>query len=266
MTTDQATRQATYQAIYQTYARVYDRSGQIAFALKMIPYLEEVLAHHAFIGDSAVDVACGTGTLALALAQKGWCVYGVDASSLMLDQARQKAAELGQPTAVTWVQADMRDFLLPQAVDLATSTYDSLNYLLTLDDLRCAFRCVAGALRPGGLFVFDMNAEAAFLRNWNDTVYFVEDEDLAIVIGSTYDAEARRATASITGFVRHDELYERFQETHTEQAYSRAEVAAALEAGGFEVAASYACFTFEPADDTSSRILWVARKTSRERA
>ena len=248
--------------IYQAYARVYDRSGQIGFALKMIPYLDEILVRYGFIGDSAVDVACGTGTLALGLAQKGWCVYGVDASPVMLAQARQKAAETEPPVAVTWIQADMRDFSLPQAVDLATSTYDSVNYLLTLDDLGNLFHCVARALRPGGLFVFDMNFEPAFLLNWNDTTYFVEDEDLAIIVKSTYEAEARRATAVITGFVRQGELYKRFREAHTERAYSRAQVAAALQSSGFDVAASYACFTFDAADDDSPRILWVARKAA----
>lgn len=249
-------------AIYETYARVYDRSGQIAYALKMLPYLDEVLTRHAFIGDSAVDVACGSGTLALGLAQKGWRVYGVDASPDMLAQARQKAAALDRPAAVTWLQADVREFSLPETVDLATSTYDSLNYLLTFDDLRRAFRCVAGALRPGGLFVFDMNTECAFLQNWNDTVYFVEDEDLTIVIKSIYDAETRQATATITGLIRRGELYERFQEIHTERAYSRAQVIAALESSGFQVTAAYTCFTFELADDESQRILWAARKAS----
>ena len=252
--------------IYEAYARVYDRSGQIGYTLKMLPYLDEVLVRHAFIGDSAVDVACGTGTLALGLAQKGWRVYGVDASPAMLAQARQKAVELEQPAAVTWLQADVRDFSLPQAVDLATSTYDSLNYLLTLNDLRCAFRCVSGALRPGGLFVFDMNTERAFQRTWDNTVFFVEDEDLAIVLKGVYHPQARRAQTIVTGFIRRGELYERFQETHTEQAYSRAEVTAALEASGFDIAASYTCFTFDPADDESPRILWVARKAAEETA
>jgi len=250
--------------IYEAYARVYDRSGQIGFALRMLPYLNEVLVRHAFIGDSAVDVACGTGTLALGLAQKGWRVYGVDASPVMLAQARQKAVELNHASAATWLQADMRDFSLPHAVDLATCTYDSLNYLLTVADLCRVFRCVAGALRVGGLFVCDMNAEPAFLEEWNGAVYFVEDKDLAIIIQSTYDAGARRATVDITGFVRQGELYERFRETHTEQAYSRGQVAAGLEASGFQVTASYTCFTFDPADDDSPRILWVARKASGE--
>ncbi len=248
--------------IYRDYAHVYDRSGQIAYALKMLPYLEALLARHAFIGDAALDVACGTGTLALGLTQKGWRVYGIDASPDMLAQARQKAAGLDSPVAVTWLQADMRDFALPEAVDLAISTYDSLNYLLTFDDLCRTFGCVARALRPGGLFLFDMNTESAFLRDWDDSVFFVEDEELAVVIQSVYDAAARQATATITGFVRQGDLYARFQETHVERAYSQLETIAALETGGFWVTATYHCFTFDPADDASPRILWAARKTA----
>jgi len=252
--------------IYAAYARVYDRSGQIGFALKMLPYLEKVLARHAFIGDSAVDVACGSGTLALALAQKGWRVYGLDASPDMLAQARCKAIELAQPAAVTWLQADMRQFSLPRSVDLATSTYDSLNYLLTLDDLARAFGCVAASLRAGGLFVFDMNTEQAFQQTWDNSIFFVEDEELAIVLRGTYWPETRRAQTIITGFVRQGERYERFQETHTEQAYSCTEVVEALQASGFQVAASYGCFTFEMADEASRRVLWVARKKSEQAA
>jgi SAM-dependent methyltransferase len=248
--------------IYDAYARVYDRSGQIIYALKMLPYLDDLLARHGFIGDSAVDVACGTGTLALALAQKGWRVYGVDASPGMLAQARQKARELERPVEVTWLQADMRDFSLPRPVDLAVSTYDSLNYLLTPGDLGRAFRSVAGALRPGGLFAFDMNTERAFQETWDDSLFFVEDEDLAIVHQGVYRPEEHRARTTITGFVRRGELYERFQEIHVERAYGRDEVAAALKEAGLTVTASYACFSFDPAGDDSRRIMWVARKKS----
>ena len=252
--------------IYDAYARVYDSSGQIAYALKMLPYLDEVLARHGFIGNSAADLACGTGTLALGLAQKGWRVYGVDASATMLEQARQKAIELEQPAAVTWIQADMRAFSLPRPVDLITSTYDSLNYLLTRADLERAFCCAARALRPGGLFVFDMNTECAFQHNWDSAVFFVKDENLAMIHCGDYYPEARRAQTIITGFVRQGVLWERFDETHTEQAYSRAEVTAALNANGLDVTASYACFTFDPANDQSLRILWAARKIFREKS
>ena len=73
--------------IYEKYAEVYDRSGQIAFTLLMIPYLDRVLERHGFAGQSVLDLACGTGTMALALAEKGWRVLGLDASAAMLAQA-----------------------------------------------------------------------------------------------------------------------------------------------------------------------------------
>lgn len=72
----------------------------------------------------------------------------------------------------------------------------------------------------------------------------------------------RRAQTTITGFVQRGALYERFQETHVEQAYPRHEVAATLEASGFQLTACYTCFSFEPAGDDRRRIMWVARKRS----
>ena len=58
-------------AIYQDYAAVYDRSGQLAFSLKMIPYLARLLERHPVAGHTLLELACGTGTVAVAMAQAG---------------------------------------------------------------------------------------------------------------------------------------------------------------------------------------------------
>jgi len=247
-------------SIYGAYAHVYDRSGQIGFALRMLPYLDQVLERHGFIGDTMLDLCCGTGTLALSFAGRGWKVYGLDRSSAMLEEAQRKEQELDMEGAVTWVQADARDFTLPESVDLVTCTYDSLNYLLTPEDLRRAFRCVQQVLRPGGLFVFDMNTPWTFEHNWNNRTYFVEDDDLALIIQSAYDPARKQVTALITGFVRQRELYERFQEVHIERGYEQEEIVAALEESGFTVSACYHCFSFDPPGPECPRILWVARR------
>jgi SAM-dependent methyltransferase len=101
--------------IYERYAEFYDESGQIGYSLRMIPYLWQVLERHGFQGNSALDLACGTGTMALAMAQRGWRAYGVDASAAMLAQARRKAEEAGLPLLLS--QQDMRTFILPERVD-----------------------------------------------------------------------------------------------------------------------------------------------------
>src|SRR5688572_13640084 len=94
--------------IYHTYAALYDRSGQIRFSVLMQIYLPEVLAQHQAPGKRMLDLACGTGTLALMQAEAGWEVIGLDASPAMLAEARRKQAAAG--VDVTFVAGDMRSF------------------------------------------------------------------------------------------------------------------------------------------------------------
>lgn len=250
-------------AIYDRYAQVYDDSGQIAFSIKMIPYLDDLLRRHPAPGRSMLDLACGTGTVALSFAQQGWEVYGVDASSGMLDQARQKAEQTGQK--LTLSQQDMRRFVLPHPVALVTCLYDSLNYMLTLADLEQVLRGVAAALLPGGVFMADMNTQVTLEQVWGNNVFFVEREDMALILRSAYEPKTRLSTVHIVGFVRQEDgLYSRFDEHHAEIAYEDDELRTALERAGLQVEASYKCFLFEPPDAETRRVMWVARKPEGE--
>lgn len=251
-------------AIYDHYARVYDDSGQIAFSIKMIPYLDDLLRRHPAPGRSMLDLACGTGTVALSFAQQAWEVYGVDASSGMLDQARQKAEQTGQN--LTLSQQDMRRFVLPDPVALVTCLYDSLNYMLTLADLEQVLRGVAAALLPGGVFMADMNTQVTLEQVWGNNVFFVEREDMALILRSGYEPKTRLSTVHIVGFVRQEDgLYSRFDEHHAEIAYEDDELRTALERAGLQLEASYKCFLFEPPDAETRRVMWVARKPEGER-
>ncbi|HRC74173.1 MAG TPA: class I SAM-dependent methyltransferase [Kouleothrix sp.] len=102
---------------YQAYAPFYDITGQIRFAVLMAQYLREILGRHPAPRRRALDLACGTGTLALMLADDGWDVVGLDVSEAMLGQARAKAANLDTPGSAAFVCGDMRD--IGAAVDAA---------------------------------------------------------------------------------------------------------------------------------------------------
>jgi ubiquinone/menaquinone biosynthesis C-methylase UbiE len=245
--------------IYDRYAEVYDESGQIGFSLRMIPYLDELLQRHPAPGRSLLDLACGTGTIALSFAQRGWEVYGVDASTRMLDQARRKAEHTAQQVILS--QQDMRQFTVPHRVGLATCLYDSLNYMLTLADLRQVFARVASVLLPGGLLMADMNTQEALEHVWGNNTFFVEGRHLTVVMDSGYDSETGLSTVHIVGFVQQaNGLYDRFDEHHTEIAYDNDVVRSALEEAGLYVQAMYECFDFHPPDEETRRIMWVARK------
>jgi len=246
-------------AIYDQYARVYDDSGQIVFSLKMIPYLGELLQRHPVPARSMLDLACGTGTVALSFAHQGWEVYGADASSGMLDQARQKAKQAGQTLILS--QQDMRQFTLERPVALVTCLYDSLNYMLKLDDLTQVFRQVAQALMPGGVFLADTNTQVTLEQVWGNNTFFVENEEMAVIMRSHYEPLTGLSTVDVVGFVREEDgLYSRFEEHHAEVAYPNHEVGDALEEAGLLVEATYKCFHFDPPDATTRRVMWAARR------
>lgn len=244
--------------IYDEYARVYDASGQLSFSLRMIDYLERLRTRHLVGGQRALELACGTGTVAIALAKEGWQVTGVDGSAQMLAQARLKARDMS--LNLHWLQQDMRALWLTERVHMATCLYDSLNYMLTSEDLVSVFRRVYEALLPGGIFFFDMNTAYAFAAFWDGETYFTDSGDLAVVLESDYDEGRQRTTVQVTCFQREGELYRKLTENHTEQAYPPEQVATLLTDAGLRVEASYECFTFLPPGPTTSRILWVARK------
>ncbi|NTW98033.1 MAG: class I SAM-dependent methyltransferase, partial [Oscillochloris sp.] len=155
--------------IYDRYAALYDASGQVRFALLVAVYLHELLSRHPIAGRRMLDLACGTGTLALSMADAGWEVVGLDGSPAMIGQAQAKAAGAALAGSVRFVVGDMRCAayaLPPAAFDVVTCTYDSLNYMTSESDLLGCFQSAAEALAPGGLFIGDMNTRHFLEFDW----------------------------------------------------------------------------------------------------
>jgi SAM-dependent methyltransferase len=103
---------------------------------------------------SVLELACGTGRLTVPIAQSGVEIVGVDLSPTMLEIARAKAASSGSP--VTFVQADMCAFDLPQRFNLIFIAGNSLQHMLSAQALQQCFVCVRRHLAPGGRFAFDV--------------------------------------------------------------------------------------------------------------
>lgn len=108
---------------------------------------------------SMLDLGCGTGAVAAALAREiadrggGFAeirAVAVDGSRAMLRVARQRDPRL------EWVLGDMRSPPVEGRFGLVISSYNALQSLETDGDLTRAFRAVAGLLDAGGRFAFDI--------------------------------------------------------------------------------------------------------------
>jgi SAM-dependent methyltransferase len=211
---------------YNDFAYIYNRYWG-DFPLQIMPVLEELVLKNFPAGTRILDVCCGTGQLAGELIKRGYEVTGIDSSDQMLKYARENA-----PTT-PFIPTDARAFMLMARFNIAFSTFDSLNHLLTLDDLEMVFNNVYRQLETSGIFVFDMNLESGFLNRWIQPVN-IADDDAAVMVNSRYDQDEKLATADITMFKREDEeCWKRSDVTLTQRAYSIHEVFETLAAVGF---------------------------------
>lgn len=110
---------------------------------------------------SALDVGCGTGTLAVLLAADGLAVTGVDPAGASVDFARARPGSAG----VRWLVGDATT-LPPMRVDLATMTGNVAQVFLTDEDWLATLRGVHDALAPGGHLVLETRRPER--RAWED--------------------------------------------------------------------------------------------------
>lgn len=216
---------------YDALAASYDGLMADGSYRRRAAFLERRLRKSAVPVRRVLDLACGTGTIACLLAQRGYEVLASDASEEMLTQAASKAAGLERPPL--FLHQDMPRLRLDQPVDAVVSTLDSLNYLTAERDLRETFRRVRRALMPGGLFLFDVNTPYK-LRRMDGQLYMDETEE-SVCVWRTFFSEKKQVCAYQVDLfcLRPDGAWDRSFEEHRERAWSEEALRRYLAEAGF---------------------------------
>ena len=137
--------------VFGTYAHYYDLFNSGKDYEAETAYLNSMIRKYTGHAKRILDLGCGTGKHAKALAISGYEVTGVDASSEMLTCART----LNKSDKVEFIQADIRHLDLAKRFDVAVSLFHVISYLTSINDLQLVFRSVKKHLEPGGVFIFD---------------------------------------------------------------------------------------------------------------
>ncbi len=215
---------------YNALAASYDRLTNDVDYNATVDFYWELLSRERLKPRTAVDLACGTGSVALLLAEKGLQVTGVDMSEEMLCMAWQKAAWLENPPM--YVCQKLQELHLPVGVDLAVCALDSLDYITDPEDCREAIYRVYKALNPGGCFIFDVNTPEK-LRAMDGQVFLDEDDDVYCVWRGEFDEETNICSYGMDLFQRTGNVWQRSFEEHREYAYSQDQLVAFLKDAGF---------------------------------
>jgi SAM-dependent methyltransferase len=201
-----------------------------------------------------LDVPCGHGRHAVGLAERGHNVTGVDLSTDFLDRARALAST--RAAAVRWEHMDMCDIPWQEEFDAACCFGNSFGYMDDESNARY-LAAVAGALRPGGIFLVEAGASVAevALVQFQERRWF-EYGDLLFLLRNQYDHEAGRIENEFT-FVKEGVVERR---TGSQRVYSYSELKAACQSAGFEKLDAFSSLTGEPFRLGSRRLLVVATR------
>jgi SAM-dependent methyltransferase len=200
------------------------------YALNAAPGLLRILRRNGVGEGLIVDLGCGSGRWAAELNRAGYQVVGVDQSAAMIALARRVA-----PSSQFRV-ASLLGVKLP-ACDGITSIGECLNYCFDESNSRRALQQLFGrvyrALRPGGVFVFDV-AEPSRLPRRVPQKNYLEGSDWAILVKVDGDRKHNLLRREITCYRKVGQLFRRSEETHVLRLYRTRDLMDDLVRCGFQ--------------------------------
>jgi len=245
---------------YIGFARLYDELMTNVPYEKWGSYINDALKKRltGIENPLVVDLACGTGTMTLLLANKGFDMIGVDMSMDMLAKAQQKSYEAGH--SILFLAQDIRKLDLFGTVDAMVSVCDGINYILTPEDLSTVFKHVRLFLNPGGVFIFDMNTEYKFKELLGEKSFEAKTESGAAYEWDNHYDEKTKINEYRVLFYSQDnsEESEPFIEVHKQRAYDTDDVIVMLKNAEFNKVSTYHNYTDEPAKIESPRVTFIA--------
>jgi ubiquinone/menaquinone biosynthesis C-methylase UbiE len=203
-----------------------------------------------------LDLACGTGNVAVRMAREFKNTYAVDLSEDMLRESYDKFKKNRIKGKI--VCQDMTDLSLNHKFDVISCVLDSTNYIIEDEDLEKYFKGVYNHLKDDGLFFFDINSHYKLTNILGNNIYIYNEEKVFYSWENVLEGDI--VSMFLTFFVKNGELYEKFEEEHLERAYKEKFVEDMLEKCEFRVIDKFNGYNDEDVTDCSERILYVVGK------
>ena len=216
--------------------------------------VEKALKLVGFQGGTVLDLCCGPGRHAIALAKRGLEVTAVDRTKFLLNKAKESASNPG--LQIEFVLEDMRNFVRPGAFDLVLNMFTSFGYFDDKEEDLKVLRNIYESLKPGGAFLIDILGKEILARNLQPTTSSQEsDGALFIQRHEIFDGWGRIRNEWI---LIKGEKAKSFKFHHT--LYSGQELKSLIEKAGFEEIKLFGDLDGNEYGPEASRLIVVARK------
>lgn len=248
---------------YTSFARVYDTFMDNVPYGEWCEYVAGLLEAYEIRDGLVLDLGCGTGSLTELLAEKGYDMIGADCSEDMLEIAGEKKEKSGYD--ILYLLQDMREFELYGTVRAVVSICDSMNYIMSEEELLQVFRLVNNYLDPEGIFIFDMNTIYKYRELLGDATIAENREACSFIWENSWYEEERVNEYDLTIFEKEENgLFRKYTETHFQRAYEIEMVKRLIQEAEMEFVAVYDAFTKEAPKADSERIYFIAREKGKK--
>lgn len=244
-------------ASYESFAEVYD------IYMDNVPYdvwcanLQALLKRYHVSRGIVAELGCGTGKMTRRMQRAGYDMIGIDNSCEMLGIAMEKG-----PENILYLCQDMRDFELYGTTAAMISVCDSMNYLLSLEDMIQVLKLVNNYLDPQGVFIFDVNTCYKYKNILGERIFAENRENGSFIWENDFDESTGINAYDLTLYIKEEgtEQYRRFVEEHFQRAFTMEEIKQAIEAAGMTFVEMIDVETMESVEEQTQRMYVVCRE------
>jgi ubiquinone/menaquinone biosynthesis C-methylase UbiE len=222
---------AWYQSFFEHYLRIYGPFLSSEQTEREVDGMVRLL--NLVKGTVILDLACGYGRHALALARRGYRVTGLDLSRTLLAHAEDEARNAG--LQVRFLRGDMRSIPYEHTFDVVTCLFSSFGYFELEEDNQEVLDQVYRVLKPGGLFLLDIVPQSRGFRSFSPSVTRYED-GLLVLEERQIDWVGSRQEIRVTLFFPNEQRKEYRQSVRL---YTLTEIIGMLADAGLEFRVHY---------------------------
>lgn len=215
-------------------------------------YIRSVMFRYLSDPATILEIGCGTGKFGAKFSRDDFTIFGMDISIEMLRMAKPRARR-----HFSVFCADVRNFALSRAIDFIFCVHDTMNYLLTLEDLRSAFASVRNIMHEGSIFMFDLTTEHNIRRFFDGKVTRHVRGKVEVVWENSYDAETK-IVSSILTVKRSSGQIE--VETHRQRIYETEEIIPVLRDAGLEIVDVFSDYSFKQPVENTVMVNYIVRR------
>ena len=248
---------------YSALAEIYDEVMADVDYETWADYIDEIILEHNPEAEDLLELACGTGTIALSLEELDcYNITATDGSPDMIEQAIRKGKKVH--SEIHFETMNFLDIQLPGKFDVVYMVFDSINYLHSEEEILQLYSQVKQVLKPDGIFIFDFTTP----RNSRKAIQFLHNhqkeisDEIRYYRKSSFDGKnsihknhfriVKTDTADKSKSIIAEEI-------HKQKIYTQQEMEAIIKKTDFTILQAYDGFELRPAHEKSLRITMVLK-------